>query len=281
MELRNFTFMTFPFKVDKALSMASDRKILEMLAEKGFSCIDVMNVSLRGAQKIAAEAKNAGITTHCYIAMLNFARPKAPFIRSLGGALQCAEALGAELLMIVPQGWGKRIEGGWKARLVEYFNVAAALCKTRGISACFETTAHAESGMCSAEDCLYILHRVSDLGLVFDTANMLPCGEEPIAYYNAVKEYVIHTHLKDVRLANRGKITDITRGFEYADDGRRMLCCAYGEGVIPIEQIKNLMLADGYSGKFALEYSRPNGLWCSASSHKKQIDKFKKYISEI
>lgn len=42
-------------------------------------------------------------------------------------------------------------------------------------------------------------------------------------------------------------------------DGEIMNCCIWGNGVIPIRDIYQKMVKDGYTGDFAIEYVKPDG----------------------
>ena len=187
------------------------------------------------------------------------------------------DALGAKLLMIVPYlpvfddrrarklGREKTLE-----QLVRGFRIAVEMGKSFGLTACFETTPQEDIRLSGTEDCLFVLERVPDLGLVFDTANMLPHGDKPLEAYEALKPYIVHVHLKDVALEDAKHLSSFD---ERSADGKRMRLIATGKGTIPVKEIYHRMLDDGYQGFFALEYARPTDELCTFEQHAAYLEK--------
>lgn len=122
-----------------------------------------------------------------------------------------------------------------------------------------------------------MLDRVPQLGLVFDTANMLPHGDETLAAYEALKDRIIHVHLKDVALLNE-RPSLFQR--EVAADGRLMKATLFGQGVIPVKEVYDRMVADGYTGTFAIEYIRPKEAYCSCQEHSDHLRSFLEYLAK-
>ena len=69
---------------------------------------------------------------------------------------------------------------------------------------------------------------------VFDPANFVQCGEDPLAAYKAMRPYIAYMHIKDAR----------------ADDGR-VVPAGQGDGKIP--EILSDLYAGGYDGFLSLE----------------------------
>lgn len=113
------------------------------------------------------------------------------------------------------------------------------------------------------------------MGLVFDTANMLPHGDDPLESYEALKDRIVHVHLKDVALVN-AKPSLIEP--EVAADGRLMRGTVFGNGAIPVKEIYDRMRADGYSGTFAIEYIRPKADCCSLQAHESHLNAYINYL---
>ena len=177
--------------------------------------------------------------------------------------MHAAAAMGAKLFMIVPvnpQKDGKVCARLGKSevrkRLKKYFSLAVTLAEGSGIQVCFETTPQDYSCLSGTEDCRWVLEQVSGLGLVYDTANMLPHGDDPLEYYEALKDHIVHVHVKDVALT-KATLWDRMIYAERAKSGEVMKCCLFGQGAIPLKEILQRMDRDGYQGTYALEYSHP------------------------
>lgn len=115
-----------------------------------------------------------------------------------------------------------------------------------------------------------MLEQVPGLRLVYDTANMLPCGEDPLEYYRALSQYVVHTHAKDVALSAY-QDTGMEKYAERVLDGRAMTCCVSGRGVVPLRQICDEMEKQGYTGAYALEYAHPEQSPAGYDLHSRQL----------
>lgn len=155
--------------------------------------------------------------------------------------------------------------------MIKGFRIAVQEGAEFGMPVCFELTPHDELCLSGAEDCLRVLHAVDGLGLVFDTANMLSHGDNPVSAYEALKEHIVHVHLKDVALK------DMERGSAYLErckDGRVMQCVVWRKGVIPIDELCHRLISDGYSGLFAIEYTRPDSILCGLDKHRAHLRQF-------
>ena len=79
-----------------------------------------------------------------------------------------------------------------------------------------------------------MLQSVEGLEFVFDTANMLPNGEDPQESYEKLKGRISHVHLKDVVLL---PWEHLPKHAEYTPDGKLMVVVVWGEGLIPVQSI--------------------------------------------
>ena len=88
---------------------------------------------------------------------------------------------------------------------------------------------------------LPICERLSErknFGLIWDFAHSERADEDPKVFWDALKPYVKHVHVKDHKKQS---------------DGSRKLC-SVGSGDIRIRSTVRMMLRDGYDGYFALEH---------------------------
>ncbi|MBQ3072460.1 MAG: sugar phosphate isomerase/epimerase [Clostridia bacterium] len=258
------SLMTFTIDVDIAMKKMTARECLQMAADEGLQYVDVRSPSGHLLKAYSAAVKETGVKVLCYIAPVSFFSNGDETIRKLlTRHLETAAALGASLFMIVPVNVQKdeRIcrklgKAEIRQRLKKYFTLAISFARDKKLTICFETTPQDYTCLSGIEDCRWVLEAVPDLKLVYDTANMLPHGDDPILYYEALKEHIVHTHLKDVRLTRETWQDRLFRA-EKSCDGQVMKCCLYGEGVIPLREILSRMESDGYEGTFALEFSHP------------------------
>lgn len=72
----------------------------------------------------------------------------------------------------------------------------------------------------------------ANVGVCLDTGNPLSVGEEPVAFARAVAPLVRHVHLKDYRVYRK-------------PEGFSLVRCAIGEGVVPFDQIAEVLAARG------------------------------------
>lgn len=268
------SLMTFSLTPERMTRKLTVEDTLRLAAVAGIPSVDLMNVGAKDIPATLSAMNATGVSVNCYIANLPFFSSEEIFREKLDRQMSIAAALRAGYFMIVPYVLPTELKkakrlGKTKVRecLISGFQTAVAEGKNRGLTVCFETTPQNELALSSAEDCGAVLNAVNGLKLVLDTANMLPAGDTPIAYYERLKERVVYVHLKDV-LLTRGKTLFFG---ELAADGRKMNCCVWGEGEIPIAEIYNRMLQDGYTGGFAIEYARPSGI-SDFETHLKQLE---------
>ena len=214
--------------------------------------------------------------------MIPFFRAESKVVCAIEKELRIAQQLQAKLLMIVPGGaqeikWARRRQREEiMSRIAWGYQKAVELSKGTGIQVCFETTPHESLHLSSNEDCREMLERVPKLGLVLDTANMLPHGDTTMEAYALLKNRIVYVHLKDVSLVQQRSLNS-TR--ERAADGRLMECTVWGQGEIPVRHLYETMLKDGYTGRFAIEYVPPKTKKRQMADHVQQLRRYLSYGS--
>lgn len=267
------SLMTFTLMGDILSKKITTRDSLRLAADAGIPFVDVMNVPRRQASACRAALAETGVRVKCYIANIDFFARQETVRKQLSSCMDAAVGVNAELFMIVPYFCAHQLSAAAKmekaevrALLVQGFSAAVLEGRKRGLRICFETTPHAELCLSSSEDCAYVLDRVDGLEYVFDTANMLPAGEDPLQHYERMAGRISHVHLKDVLLTKGRR----SAGGEFTADGWKMNCCLWGRGVIPVGAIYGRMIQDGYTGTFAVEYAHPSGL-ADLKTHEAQL----------
>lgn len=283
MKTPQFSLMTFGLTKELIRKTMTVQDTFQMAADTGIQKVDLRWVSKKSVPEYRDAMKATGVTVCCYISAISFFAKEKAIRKALEREMAIAAGLGAELFMIVPysmfidpikakrMGCSRVLE-----RMVQGFRLAVEKGEAYGLRVCFETTPDERIRLSGTEDCRYVLDRVPGLGLAFDTANMLPHGDDPLESYEALKDRIVHVHLKDVALVN-----DKPSLFEpeVAADGRLMRGTVFGQGVIPVKEIYDRMRADGYTGTFAIEYIRPKADCCSLQEHENHLKLYLKHLT--
>lgn len=279
--------MTFDMAQDIILSKLNTEKVLQIAQNTGLRYIDPMNLSEKTAKKYASLMKKYPVKVYCYIAQCSMLRSQEAIQAQVRESLHTAQILGAKLLMLVPVNVaadrGKAKKMGRKRvieAMVTGFRTAVKTADETNIRICLETTPHDFSCCSGTEDCEQILKAVPGLGLVFDTANMMVHGDNPLSCYERLKGYIIYAHLKDIRITGKN-ILDKLIGGEYLPDGSHMQGVIPGEGCVPLKEIVVRMEADGYTGSYAIEYRRPSGLAVGVEGHSAQVRKALNFLEQM
>ena len=280
MDQSRLSLMTFPMDIDLFKKTMSIRDILKLAQQAGIRNVDVMNVRERQIPQYLEAMEETDVQVYTYITQTSFLGSKKRRDKAIKASLETAKLLNAKYLMIVPYGFpdwyrARRIgREAVKQHMIDGFRKAVEMGQFFGIRVCFETTPHDASRLSSTQDCLDVLNAVDGLELVFDTANMLPHGDDPMEAYEALKGRISHVHLKDVVLEQRSKVL---KHSEHTPDGKYMRCVIWGEGIIPVMEIYRRMIADGYTGQFAIEYVHPSGKY-DLEGHMHQLNQFMKKL---
>lgn len=274
------SLMTFPLAFDLAVKKLTVTDVLNIAAAREIPTVDLMNIPEDQIPAYEAAMEKTGVSVCCYIASISFFNDRPKVYSDLQKEMDIAAALGAELFMIVPYGPMSDLKKARRLgrervheRMAKAFSLAVKMGGRYGLRVCFETTPHDETTLSGSDDCERLLERVPGLGLVFDTANMLPHGDETLAAYEQLKKYITYVHLKDVKpVPARVKLPF----FEYTADGLKMSCVVWGEGIIPVKEVCTRMCDDGYMGRFAIEYVRPKKV--TLETNICQLDRFLAYL---
>lgn len=277
MDRSKLSLMTFPMDIDirkKTMSIADTFRVAQ---QADIPYVDVMNISKSRVNMYCDAMQETGVRVYVYIMCVSFLGSRKKRNKAIETGLKIAGSLGAKYMMIVPYCFPDAYRAKKlgvtevKYRMLDGFREAVRMAKPLGIRVCFETTPHDVSCLFGTQDCLDILNAVPKLEFVFDTANMLSHGDDPLEAYEVLKNRISHVHLKDVVLLNE---KCILRHSEHTPDGKRMKCVTWGTGIIPVMEIYNRMLADGYKGCFAVEYVHPEGGPCGMEKHMERLSSF-------
>lgn len=277
MNREKLSLMTFSFGFDILTKKMTIEDSFMLPARAGLHYVDVMNVKDEDISLYQNAMKKTGVEVYCYICSLSFFSPEDMIREELDRQFSIATSLNAKLVMIVPYKSATDMKTAKKVGrdrtreiMVKGYQLAVEKGREKKMQVCFETTPHDVLCLSGNDDCKYVLERVPGLGFVFDSANMLPHGDKTMEAYELLKDFIIHVHLKDVKLEKKW----LSYGAECAKDGRVMKVCVWGEGVIPIHELYKRMVQDGYQGNFAIEYAHPPKIPCALEVHEKQLDRY-------
>lgn len=282
MATHQFSLMTFCMTKELVRKTMTIQDTLQLAANAGLRYVDLRWVGTKKLGEYLSAIRATGVKVCCYISVVSFFGKERAISAALDREMRIAQDLGASLFMIIPY---KQFFDCRKAKklgrlrvleqMVKGFQLAMEKGKEYGLTVCFETTPEDVICLSGTEDCRYVLDHVPGLGLVFDTANMLPHGDDTLSAYEALKDRIVHVHLKDVELLD-AKPSLFEN--EVAADGRLMRGTVYGKGVIPVKEVFDRMVADGYHGVFAIEYVRPKSEECTLQEHESYL---KPYLNHL
>lgn len=273
------SLLTFPMIRDRIQKRMNAEELCMLAEHSGIDRLDMMEheVKLYGAQELKDALDRHRMRLECLIASISMTRAKDQAIKkAIHRALVTAKKLDCSMLMIIPFPQAevklpfRPSREEMVANAIHYLRLAVIAGKKYGIRICIEDTPTCQLPLSSIAECRNILQAVPGLGLVYDTANMIPGGDDPLEFYHALKKYICHVHLKDVRRTEQ-------RGLDLCWDGSYIQSCRWGEGIVPVAEIVRQLEADGYRGSCAIEYVAPEKTGLFANEH--QLERFLAYLN--
>lgn len=260
----NLNLVTYAMEKDIAKKTMSIEDTLKLASAAKIKYVDVMNVSrAHELEEYISSCKSTGVGVYCYTAEISFLGNIDRLWNNLKMQLRIAAVLGAKLFMITPYSGAsdeRKAKNIGKEQVLQimaqYFKIAVKEAAKYGLRVCFETAEKDVFGLCSSADCKQLLDQTPGLGLVFNTANTIACGEDPKDAHDALKNYIVHVHLKDIKLVESDQRSPAQ---PLAKDGRIMQDVVLGTGIVPVREIYESMKKAGYPGRFGICYSHADG----------------------
>ena len=132
------------------------------------------------------------------------------------------------------------VKGVFTSSLSHEVKVKAVNARNKKVMVLMET--HGEVVMMNDIEKILQLASNSNVGLVWDVANMWSVTKEPPAdVFQKLRKYIHHTHIKDLKLV----------------DGKEQYTLL-GEGEVPIFQAIDILHKGGYKGYYSFEWEK---LW--------------------
>ncbi len=203
--------------------------------------VGVADLSDRAFDEVVERLSEAGLAISCFASQLcNWSRPisKHPDVdrHELERAIPRMRRVGCDYIRIMSYpnaGWP---EHEWRQEVVRRLRMLAAMAEDGGV-----TLAHENCdgwGGLGPEQSLRMLEEVNSpaLKLLWDTGNPVAHGQDPWAYYDAVKEHVDYVHIKD------GAREEDSMRYTYP-----------GEGEGRVKEVLEDLVERGYDGAVSIE----------------------------
>ena len=169
---------------------------------------------------------------------------------NLAAFLDCGQRLGAATIMAMP---GQMQKGDDRETAKERIRAALTLLGEKaaaaGVPLVLEDFGMPDSTYGTAEELLWYLNRVPNLGCTFDTGNFLYHGKDVLKAYDQLYPFIRHVHMKDLAFSPlRGEEGEL------AETGKRLYPAPVGSGELPLAEIVRRLYERRYDGIYAIEH---------------------------
>lgn len=223
-------------------------KLYREIQAAGGEALDISSIDMQfgGEDAVQQALLDTGLRCSCYLAFIEAPCPTEDgqnrAIQQGKAAVDTALRLGTQIMMFVPAGNQAAVEVMTRQQLADQFiavlGPVTAYARERGVTVVIEDAPHLDFPMCSEVELRYLLEGVPGLKLVYDSGNMCYAGEDPLDYYDHLREYVAHGHAKDVM---------------FQDGAWRET--VHGSGTVNFRELFRHMEQDGFEGVIAVELS--------------------------
>ena len=251
MELSLMTFMLeFPilyFKQGTQKEKAKEiESFIELTAKTGYKNIDLIwqTIQLVGKEEIKRILEKTGLKLSCIICM-----DVAGNIEGADGIVDACEYLNCRKIMLVP-GLPFKDKKKLFDLMVKNYTKIVNLAGQKGIICVCEDDPNINVPCGSREEVDAVLNAVPGLRLVYDSANMLPSGDEVVPYYEYFADRTAHIHLKDMAVTD----TEPEQFSNPGVDKRYYLNAPHGTGIVDFDALFEALHKHGYNDTLAIEY---------------------------
>lgn len=286
--MNKISVMTLGFLKDTVKPYMKDRdsvklkerfiKLFADIKNAGFDTVDLASFEVRlvGEEFISEQLKTHGLSVTSYMHMGRYADAGVSVeshVSDAKEAIESAVRLGASCFMVVPTAHPdivKLSEEEVFANILANVKPIAEYAVKNGLTPIAEDYPDPSLHLSGSDEVDKLFAAVSELKLVYDSANMFAVGEDPIAYAKHFKDRIGHVHIKDIEITN-----EQTDCGERTTDGRKLRTVFVGTGEVDIPNVIKNLLADGYKGCFAVEFG--DMMYANRADALKES---KKYITE-
>ncbi len=260
MTMTLFMRLLFKYQMDHDMEdlLEGYEEMLDLVRDGGFRWVDVTSweIGIFGLQTVREQLGKRELQVSSVIHPDRFAAEgEAETIERVEKAkhlIDAAAALGCDVFMPVPQAH-PGIENINREliheRLAAHFRPLVSHAQNYGIHVVIEDTPDLNLKLCSREDVKAVLDSVGGLELVYDSGNMILCGEDPLSYLDPCPGKIGYVHLKDMRPAPVGSMM-----VDFDKDGKPMSSAPSGTGLIDLPGVVKKLDELGYKGSYSVEF---------------------------
>ena len=247
--------------------------MMKMAAEQGICAIESHVELIDRDPNMASRLKNAGLRVNCPYEFFGWNGAEYGDMTRLCHLIDTAAEFGADKVLVIPGFLEEEkhealnslldrtevsLDGFASPEFNNFMNEceditkikdmmgrAVEYGKTCGITVMIEEFDNPSSPVSRTLPILWFLKNVDGLKFAFDTGNFASADEDAFVAGELLKDYIVHTHLKD-----RG----IEEGYENAKHSRGLATVSVGSGYIPIAEIVDWTRKNGYDGYYAIEH---------------------------
>lgn len=270
-----------PFRKDGDISALKSRyqSLFAEIRRAGFSAVDLASFELKllgetfVTELLAANA--LGLASLIHIDRFLTGSEREQCLDRTLSMLDAAKRLGSATFMLVAEPHeGANLlsaEEIYKT-LTEAWQPVAERAVRYGITPVMEDYPDLSLHLSRLNEVKEMLRRVKGLKLVYDSANMVFGGEDPVTFLRGMpQEQIGHVHLKDIAI----RAEHVQKGERLAD-GRRVDTVFTGTGIIDLPAVLKQLRERNYSGYYAVEFAPKEGISRAAA-----LAEAKEYIERI
>ncbi len=279
-KLSYLILMKMHISQDKEEAMEDYEEMLDVIKETGYAAIDITEseIDTFGIDYIKDQIIKRNLKVASVICFGAFTSMKdedsTNIIEASKKAIDDAVTLNAKVVMLDPRAQENIADYQRKEladRLIKHWIPVVEYAKKKGIHIVAEDTPDLRIPLCTVDEMQYVLDRVPGLEVVYDSGNTLLVKEEPVTYFNAFADHIVHIHLKDMQYADADD--------RYADtriDGTKMTGSMIGKGFVDFKTLLEHIKSHGYEGYLTIEYAPDED-----GNHRKGLVDSREYIENL
>lgn len=245
--LMTYTFARQDWKKDGNFDLEKMCKIGQELGVEGVDIVSHSFSSLNpDSIRKVVEAHGQKVVCYTFFPLLN--KPtkaeREAGIEEVKKAIEIAKRLGTDKVMIFTPGNSKMTAEECRVNWIHGLQEAIVLTNAAGLTLTIESIRH--SPLSTSDEMLRVVREVPGIKIVFDVGNIYAIGEDPLAFYNACREHIVHVHFKDGRWYDKTN----TDGSKHRDFSNELI----GEGDVNLVECAKALIRDGYKGYVDIEY---------------------------
>lgn len=252
MEYRQISMMTYTLARGEWNKTRDIVKLCEFTRELGLEAIDWITTYDSTPGEVRKICDDFGLKTICYtfFADLNFPdkNSRQPGLDKVKEGIEAASILGTDKIMLPIPGKEGLTREESRRNVIEGLKDAVETGEKQNITVTVEHFPHKTAPFIVSSDVNEAIKEVPKLRVTYDNGNVMTGGEDPVEGFLKSKEYIVHSHFKDFRLAapEEAKLEGA--------DGRHYRGALVGEGELDYPAIVKAMNRSGYKGYINFEY---------------------------